>query len=100
MLALLTILLAASPDTEPPRIEHTPVERAPRGANISIEATIKDPSGVFYPLVFVRQLGSRSFASYPMEDRGGDKYVSELPASILSRAAFEYFLAPADGVVS
>jgi hypothetical protein len=96
-LLFAALLAASAPDTEPPKIEHVPVERAPRGANISVEAAIRDPSGVFYPLVFVRVLGVRSYVSYPMEDRSGDRYVADLPASILSNGSFDYFVEASDG---
>ena len=96
LIALAMLLAAGTQDTEPPKIDHTPVERAPRGANISVEATIKDPSGIFSPLVFARPAGSKGFASYPMDDRGDDKYVAELPGGILSKGFFDYFIEASD----
>ena len=95
---VLAALLAASSkqDTEPPKVVHAPVERAARGSNIPIEATMTDPSGIFSPLVFARPAGSRPFASYPMEDRGDDHFVAELPGSILSKGSFDYFIEASD----
>ena len=87
----LAALLAAGAGGEP-KIVHTPLEKSARGATVEVEALITDPAGIFQPLVFARPAGQKYFSSYPMEDRGDDRYVAELPGSILSRGFFDYFV--------
>src|SRR5215470_13372327 len=95
MIGIALAALLAAPKADP-KIGHAPLEHAARGANVEIAATIVDPTGVFEPLVFARPAGQKHFSSYPMEDRGEDRYVAELPGSILSKGSFEYFVEASD----
>lgn len=92
MLFVAALLLASRSGGTEPRIAHAPLERAPRGTAVVIEATIADPEGIFQALVFARPAGQGRFSSYPMEERGDDRYSAELPGSILSKGSFEYFV--------
>ena len=86
---------SAAPQAAPggdSKISHTPLEKTPRGENVSLQARIQDPSKLFAPLVFVRKTGTSRYEAFTMQDRGRGNFRARLPASILSEGSFEYFV--------
>src|SRR6266850_97791 len=86
---------SAAPQAAPggdSKISHTPLEKTPRGENVSLQARIEDPSKLFAPLVFVRKTGTSRYEAFTMQDRGRGNFRARLPASILSEGSFEYFV--------
>ncbi|MEL7370920.1 MAG: hypothetical protein AAFN74_18510, partial [Myxococcota bacterium] len=90
--------LSASPsmaaDRAPPIIHHQPITEAVRKAPLSIEAAIRDPSGVFAPTVFLRRVGEIRYVPIQMQEqlRGETTiFVAEIPAERIA-VDFEYFV--------
>src|SRR5713226_9621288 len=86
----------AKPDTVPEaqdsKIEHTPLEKTPRGQGVFIKAKVGDPSHLFSPLVFARKSGQSRYEAYTMKDKGKRGFRAYLPPNILSEGSFEYFI--------
>jgi tetratricopeptide (TPR) repeat protein len=86
----------AKPDTVPEaqdsKIEHTPLEKTPRGQGVFIKAKVGDPSHLFTPLVFARKAGSSRYEAFTMKDKGRKGFRAYLPPAILSEGSFEYFI--------
>jgi tetratricopeptide (TPR) repeat protein len=86
----------AKPDTVPEaqdsKIEHTPLEKTPRGLGVFIRAKVGDPSHLFTPLVFARKAGSSRYEAFTMKDKGRKGFRAYLPPNILSEGSFEYFI--------
>ena len=80
------------PEAQDARIEHTPVEKTPRGLGVFIKAKVADPSHLFAPLVFARKAGSSRYEAFTMKDKGKKGFRAYLPPSILSEGSFEYFI--------
>ncbi|HUJ28277.1 MAG TPA: PEGA domain-containing protein [Myxococcales bacterium] len=80
------------PEAEDSKIEHTPLEKTPRGLTVIIKAKIADPSHLFAPLVFARKQGTTRYEAFTMRDKGKRGFRAYLPSSILSEGAFEYFI--------
>lgn len=80
------------PEAEDSKIEHTPLEKTPRGQVVIIKAKIADPSHLFAPLVFARKQGTTRYEAFTMRDKGKRGFRAYLPSSILSEGAFEYFI--------
>lgn len=82
----------AVPEAQDSKIEHTPLEKTPRGLGVFIKAKVGDPSHLFAPLVFARKTGSSRYEAYTMKDKGKRGFRAYLPPSILSEGSFEYFI--------
>jgi tetratricopeptide (TPR) repeat protein len=80
------------PEAQDSKIEHTPLERVPRGEGVFVKARVADPSHLFAPLVFVRKNGSSRYEGFTMKDRGKSAFRAYLPPSTLSEGSFEYFI--------
>ena len=70
---------ADAADTDPPRISHVRVSKAPLGKAITIRAQIQDESAVFAPSVLIRPRGRREFDTLDMKKSGRD-YEAIVPA--------------------
>ena len=82
----------AEDDTEPPKIEHTPIAKALRGVPLKLEAIITDnKSGVFNPQACFRNVYNIEYECTPLVVVGQDKYAVELPAKAVTDG-FAYFL--------
>src|ERR1041384_8411407 len=82
----------AVPEAEDSKIEHTPLEKTPRGKTVILKAKIADPSHLFAPLVFARKTGDQRYEAFTMRDKGKKGFKAYLPSSILSEGSFEYFI--------
>src|ERR1043166_4406543 len=82
----------AVPEAEDSKIEHTPLEKTPRGKTVILKAKIADPSHLFAPLVFARKTGDPRYEAFTMRDKGKKGFKAYLPSSILSEGSFEYFI--------
>lgn len=82
----------ATPETQDSKIEHTPLEKTPRGQGVVINAKVGDPSHLFTPLVFARKTGTSRYEAFTMKDKGKKGFRAYLPPSILSEGSFEYFI--------
>lgn len=82
----------AVPAAEDSKIEHTPVEKTPRGEGVFIRAKVSDPSHLFAPLVFARKTGASRYEAFTMKDKGKRGFRAYLPPAILSEGSFEYFI--------
>ena len=80
------------PEAEDSKIEHTPLEKTPRGQGVFIKAKVGDPSHLFAPLVFARRTGGARYEAFTMKDKGKRGFKAYLPPSILSEGSFEYFI--------
>jgi tetratricopeptide (TPR) repeat protein len=80
------------PEAQDSKIEHTPVEKTPRGLGVFIKAKVADPSHLFAPLVFARKSGQSRYEAFTMKDKGRKGFRAYLPPSILSEGSFEYFI--------
>ena len=80
------------PEAEDSKIEHTPLEKTPRGQGVFIKAKVGDPSHLFAPLVFARKTGGARYEAFTMKDKGKRGFRAYLPPSILSEGSFEYFI--------
>ncbi len=78
-----------------PKVEHTPLSRAERGKPQFVRAKIKSATGakIFDPAVLVRVKGATTFSRFSMLSDGGqpDRFVAELPASLIS-GDFGYYI--------
>ncbi len=89
-LALPSLARAASADTEPPTISHTPVTEAAAGQVLIISATITDASGVFEPTLYYRAVGAKSYQSASMA-KDAVRYTATLPPAAVT-GVIEYFI--------
>ena len=80
------------PEAQDSKIEHTPLEKTPRGQGVYIKAKVADPSHLFTPLVFARRAGQSRYEAFTMKDKGKRGFRAYLPSSILSEGSFEYFI--------
>ena len=80
------------PEAEDSKIEHAPLEKAPRGQGVFIKAKVGDPSHLFAPLVFARRTGASRYEAFTMKDKGKRGFRAYLPPSILTEGSFEYFI--------
>lgn len=78
-LLILTLPNLAKADTDPPRITHVRVSKAPLGKAITIRAKIEDESQVFAPSVLVRPKGKKEFDTLDMK-RTKNGYEAVIPA--------------------
>lgn len=78
-LSLFTTPLFAATDSDPPRITHVRVTKAPLGKAITIRAKIEDESQVFAPSVLVRPKGKKEFDTIDMKKTKGG-YEAVIPA--------------------
>ena len=83
---------AEAPESRDAKIEHTPLEKSPRGKTIIIQARILDPSRLFAPLVFARKSGTTRYEAFTMSEKGRRGFRASLPSSMLSEGSFEYFI--------
>ena len=83
---------APATEADAGKIDHAPLDRAPRGESVVLKAAVEDPSRLFAPLVFARKTGTVRYEAYTMRDKGRRGFVALLPASILSEGSFEYFI--------
>ena len=81
-----------TPEAQDTKIEHTPMEKTPRGLGVFIKAKVGDPSHLFTPLVFARKAGTSRYEAFTMKDKGKKGFRAYLPPSILSEGSFEYFI--------
>ena len=94
--ALLGALTAAAParanplDTEPPRVAHTPVKEAPRGAALRISAAITDDSEIFEPTLYYRPAGTRKYLTASMH-HAGSQFSATIPDA-MTVTDVEYFI--------
>ena len=82
----------AVPEAQDSKIEHTPLEKTPRGRPVTIQAKVADPSHLFTPLVFARKAGTTRYEAFTMRDKGKKGFKAFLPPSILNEGSFEYFI--------
>lgn len=82
----------ATPEAADSKIEHTPLEKSPRGEVVVIKAKVQDPSHLFAPLVFARRAGTDRYEAFTMRDKGKRGFVARLPPSILNEGSFDYFI--------
>jgi tetratricopeptide (TPR) repeat protein len=80
------------PEAQDSKIEHTPLEKIPRGQGVFVKAKVADPSHLFAPLVFVRKTGASRYEAFTMRDRGKRGFRAYLPPATLSEGSFEYFI--------
>ncbi|MFO0723602.1 MAG: hypothetical protein U1E65_07470 [Myxococcota bacterium] len=84
LLLLLTALPAyAAPDTQPPKITHTPVSRAPLHQSITVRAKIEDKSAIFAPSLLVRQKGQKEFETIELK-KVGEFYEATIGADMVT----------------
>src|SRR5713226_9710136 len=81
-----------TPEAQDSKIEHTPLEKTPRGQGVFIKAKVGDPSHLFTPLVFARKAGTSRYEAFTMKDKGKKGFRAYLPPAILSEGSFEYFI--------
>ncbi|MFN2549593.1 MAG: PEGA domain-containing protein [Myxococcales bacterium] len=81
-----------TPEAQDSKIEHTPLDKTPRGQGLFIKAKVQDPSHLFTPLVFARKAGTSRYEAFTMKDKGKRGFRAYLPPSILSEGSFEYFI--------
>ncbi len=99
--ALLAFLITARPalaagDTQPPKITHTPVTRAPQRQSITIRAKIEDKSAIFAPSLLVRAKGAKEFETIELK-KVGEFYEATVPADQVS-GELEYVIEAFDEI--
>ena len=82
----------ARPEAADSKIEHTPLEKSPRGETVIIKARVQDPSHLFAPLVFARRVGTERYEAFTMRDKGKRGFIARLPPSMLSEGSLDYFI--------
>ena len=99
--ALLAFLITARPafaagDTQPPKITHSPVARAPQRQSITIRAKIEDKSAIFAPSLLVRAKGAKEFETIELK-KVGEFYEATIPAEQVS-GELEYVIEAFDEI--
>lgn len=84
-------------DVEPPTIQHTPISTAQEyGADVPLEATVQDPSGVLFVEVYYRQETSSQWTSRALTLVGGDLYQGRIQGDDVGSAGMRYYLFASD----
>jgi len=78
--ALAFVPQLARADTSPPRITHTPIEKAPLGAAILVKCEIVDESPIFAPSLLVRAKGTKEFDTIDLKKTTSTTYEATIPA--------------------
>ncbi len=90
-----TAQVTVTADTTGPTITHTPVTSATRGEQITISATITDPSGVSSATLYYKRESDTSYAQISMTS-SGDTYTATIPASAVTEN-ITYYIRAVDG---
>jgi hypothetical protein len=81
----------AAADTSPPKITHTPVDEAPAGKALTVNAKITDESEIFEPTLYYRQAGSKKFLSASMMKGEASNFTATIPETAMATEV-EYFI--------
>ena len=81
----------AAADTNPPKITHTPVDEAPAGKALTVNAKITDESEIFEPTLYYRQAGSKKFLSASMMKGEASNFTATIPETAMATEV-EYFI--------
>jgi uncharacterized protein (TIGR03382 family) len=83
-------------DTTPPVIVHVPVDTAPSGVRLRVEAVITDATGVAGATLYAREAGEASFVTFAMTGVGGNVWYADVPVFLTRGSAVEYYVASTD----
>ncbi|MCA9665236.1 MAG: hypothetical protein KC503_06595 [Myxococcales bacterium] len=97
-LGVLALLLLWTPaahgapeDTSAPVIKHEPVQSSAPARAVTIAATISDPSGVAFPLLYFRVVGTTSWSRATMVAEG-ETFRAVIPAFSATKNGVEYYI--------
>ncbi|HEY3448418.1 MAG TPA: hypothetical protein VGK67_18830 [Myxococcales bacterium] len=88
---LATPAAASAADAKPPRIVHTPINEAPGGKSLAVNATITDESEIFEPTLYYRAAGTKRFLSASMSKGAGAAFTATIP-DVAMTGVVEYFI--------
>ena len=84
-------------DLTGPTVVHTPVaDEQPQGQDLTISATVTDPSGVAAVVLSYRAVGAGAFTDLPMTAGADDTYAAAIPGAAVQGLALEYHLTATD----
>ncbi|MCX7884016.1 MAG: CehA/McbA family metallohydrolase [Caloramator sp.] len=85
-------------DTQPPRIQHTPVEQCNNASDLLISADVTDDVQVSYVKLFYRETGALDYKNSQMQKGSGNTYSYSIPKSELTANGIEYYIEASDGI--